>query len=371
MEAEQINDFQNLTMQEKLKLWRMKTGKIVKSPRSSTKDHRKSPVELSCDEGDRRKSFITTARGREISKRKSLWSVGTSSPSFGAFCDDERKVSRSPAGKSPSSFKMRLIEDQNLHPNTDSSTVIMQKTRPIFQSPGLRNQTELFKSPRSESPRAHTSTPLCDRDFSGYFTADESIRDTSGKLRFSGSSRGSINGDSRRTSRAFMETNSSFGNFRDDSNMKISALESSLDHALNQVAQLREELVIASRENMICAVRLHSLEEENKDLHTKVTSSLKEIQAQVFLNSVLEQKNDEINHHLSTDRLLRNEHIVNKTRKFTNELQRLTNEKTLYEQRANEMCTQMAEQMSLLQQTAMERIEVILSVTKSHKTVFF
>jgi hypothetical protein len=62
---------------------------------------------------------------------------------------------------------------------------------------------------------------------------------------------------------------------------------------------------------------------------------------------------------ISTDRIEQNEAISGKNRKHKAEVKRLTAERAAYEERANGMVKQMTEQMTMLQETAMERIQVV------------
>ena len=125
--------------------------------------------------------------------------------------------------------------------------------------------------------------------------------------------------------------------------------------------RLKTEVNNITKEKMILDVKVHSMEDQRNDFETKARAFYEEVQSQAFLNSVLEQKNDELQCQISSDRLDRNEHLQSKTKKLKAEIQRLTEEKKLYEERANEMCKEMSEQMSLLQSTAMARIESLES----------
>lgn len=83
-----------------------------------------------------------------------------------------------------------------------------------------------------------------------------------------------------------------------------------------------------------------------------------ELQAMTFLNSILEQRVNELEQTISQDRLDANESASNRGKKHKLELKRLALERSSYEDRANQMVTQMGEQMALLQTMAMGRIEV-------------
>jgi len=140
--------------------------------------------------------------------------------------------------------------------------------------------------------------------------------------------------------------------------MKISKLEKSIEYARSEIKQLNNDTSNLKREKIILEVKNHSLEEQKKDIEVRANAFYLEIERQSFLNSVLEQKINELSHQISMDRLNSNELLSSKRKKFREDLEKLTKEKIMYEERANAMCAQMTEQMALLQTTAMGRIEV-------------
>lgn len=95
------------------------------------------------------------------------------------------------------------------------------------------------------------------------------------------------------------------------------------------------------------------------DLEKRASYFHEELQAMTFLNSILEQRVAELEQTISQDRLETNETVSNRGKKHKLELKRLAQERSSYEERANQMVTQMGEQMALLQSMAMGRIEVI------------
>jgi predicted nuclease with TOPRIM domain len=84
-----------------------------------------------------------------------------------------------------------------------------------------------------------------------------------------------------------------------------------------------------------------------------------EVESLNFYNSILEQTIEQLNNQISNDRLNQNEQLASKAKKYKSEIKRLELEKASYEERAALMCTQMTSQMTLLQTTAMKRIEVV------------
>ena len=215
------------------------------------------------------------------------------------------------------------------------------------------------------------------RDSTGYYTANESIEDgqsisdeskefiafsnenTPTSLNYlsrrtsSGSSASDV--DSRRKSKSMSASKRS--SIDHGSSVKILQLENSLESAKAEINMLRSELNGITKEKMILDVKIHSMEDQRNDFEARARALYDEVQSQAFLNSVLEQKNDELQCQISSDRLERNEQLQSKTKKLKAEIQKLTEEKKNYEERANDMCKEMGEQMSLLQSTAMARIE--------------
>lgn len=84
-----------------------------------------------------------------------------------------------------------------------------------------------------------------------------------------------------------------------------------------------------------------------------------ELEAMIFLNSIQEQQINELVQKISKSRLDQNEDLVNRGKKHKHELKKIAKDRASYEERANEMISQMGEQMALLQSMAMSRIEVI------------
>ena len=73
---------------------------------------------------------------------------------------------------------------------------------------------------------------------------------------------------------------------------------------------------------------------------------------------------------ISSDRLNQNEQLASKTKKYKSEIKRMEIEKASYEERATSMCAQMTAQMTLLQTTAMKRIEVSYTMNTYHSNLF-
>lgn len=86
-----------------------------------------------------------------------------------------------------------------------------------------------------------------------------------------------------------------------------------------------------------------------------------DLHAMLFLNSVLEQKINELEQTISQDRLEQYENGANRGKRHKLELKRLALDRANYEERANQMIAEMGEQMALLQSMAMGRIEVYLA----------
>jgi hypothetical protein len=103
---------------------------------------------------------------------------------------------------------------------------------------------------------------------------------------------------------------------------------------------------------------------------TREISLQEDLQAMMFLNSVLEQKICELEHAMSQDRLEQSEHGASRGKKHKAELKRLAHERSDYEDRANQMISEMGEQMAMLQSTAMDRIEVSSSQTRAYDDLY-
>ena len=86
-----------------------------------------------------------------------------------------------------------------------------------------------------------------------------------------------------------------------------------------------------------------------------------------LLTGVQEQQIMELEDIISRERLELNENRSSLIRKHRMEMKKMTNERTSYEERANQMVAQMQEQMTLLQQMAMGRIEALESELMSER----
>ena len=374
------------------------------------------------DSSARRKSHITFSRGRDdcangrriskASKRQSMWGVlpmsplgmDTSSPASASTANNingvnsNRRVSSIDKNNtstdsledlqglaiSPQLKMSRLSSESN---DKDSSGKVekkrdsTEKKIPLELSPVINETSTSSKIVNSRTPvtstqRTPSSANQKSRDSSGYYTANESIEDGQSisdeskefiefsientptsfhclsRRASSGSNASDMNHNNTMSS-------SRRGSINDESSTKIVQLKNSLESATAEIEKLRSELNSITKEKMILDVKIHSVEDQRNDFEARAKVLYEEVQSQTFLNSVLEQKNEELQCQISSDRLDRNEQIQSKTKKFKAEIERLKEEKRLYEDRADEMCKEMGEQMSLLQNTAMARIEVL------------
>lgn len=396
-----VESFQTLTMAEKLQLWKLKSaGKLNSQPgqgvvpqqlaQSQTQKECRSPNNISNEiprrntlsssmltkkelgNEDRRKSFITTTRGREnqSSKRKSIWGTLPASPLVDSLQGKQLSpvlTKVSDVIKSPI-LRIQLVDDQNTDPNTVNIENAMRIDKSIDSlhhdifgfdmSP--TNKTFTRKTSSSIFVMSAKTTPaqLQNRDSTGYYTANESIDHSMCGFESSSEIRKVCNSRRSSTESFIMNQRDSLDKPSSAKSLKIIALENSLATALQELERLKYDFTSLSKEKMIQAVKIHSLEEQKKELETKVDYFSQDAQAAHFLNSVLEQKNNELSVFISTDRLNKNEQLASKTKKYKSQIEKLNNEKMMYEERANAMCLQMGEQMSLLQSTAMGRIEV-------------
>ena len=113
--------------------------------------------------------------------------------------------------------------------------------------------------------------------------------------------------------------------------------------------------------------RNQELEERVKVSERNATCWQEELQAMTFLNGVQEQQLLELEESVHRMRLDANEAISNRIRKHKTELKRLATDRANYEDQANQMIAQMGEQMGLLQQMAMSRIEELESDLMSER----
>lgn len=103
---------------------------------------------------------------------------------------------------------------------------------------------------------------------------------------------------------------------------------------------------------------IKALKNQNNEFSNRLMMSNEELSAYIFTNSIQEQRIDELENHLSTDKINHHESVNNKSRKYKQEIMKLKQEKLSYEESANTMINQMNEQMTKLQEMAMTRIEV-------------
>ena len=88
----------------------------------------------------------------------------------------------------------------------------------------------------------------------------------------------------------------------------------------------------------------------------KVESCWEEVQAQVFLNNIQQQKIDELEIKMSHDLMNRNEDGRERSRKHKTQLKQVMQEKAEFEDRANQMIEELTQQMNSIQSLAMQRI---------------
>lgn len=335
----------------------------------------------------RRRSFMPSGRGKDKdnnkSKRKTFWGQMPLSPLVSHIEEQISfiKSSQSPHTISPG-IKLRVTEDQNRNPNIclDNSTII--STCMPVASPS--NDLRVLMSPiKEETPKANsgnsrksirvTPTPYKTRESVSYYTAQgSSVRNTVAQDT-TNNSRNSVfclvSNESVLSNCSLSSRRKSSEHFTSSKLLKIEYLEQSLSKALHEIDQLQKQLLESKLENGEISAKYASLEENFLMSQKESVAFYKEIQAQQFLNGILEQKVEGLECQISSDRLNQNESMSNKTRKYKQEIERLTTERKLYEERANAMCQQMTEQMALLQSTAMMRIEVRSYLPKSYHII--
>lgn len=123
----------------------------------------------------------------------------------------------------------------------------------------------------------------------------------------------------------------------------IEALSNKVSELEGEIQENKSELANAKASETVALNRLNMATEEINSLN--------------FLNSIQQQKIEELEQEISKDRLEQNENMANKMKKHKQELKKIMQEKQEYEDRANVMIQQMTEQMTMLQTMAMSRIE--------------
>ncbi len=123
----------------------------------------------------------------------------------------------------------------------------------------------------------------------------------------------------------------------------IETLSNKVSELENELQQNKSDLANSKASETVALNRLHMATEEINSLN--------------FLNSIQQQKLDELEQYISKDRLDQNENMANKAKKHKQELKKIMQEKQEYEERANVMIQQMTEQMTMLQTMAMGRID--------------
>lgn len=98
---------------------------------------------------------------------------------------------------------------------------------------------------------------------------------------------------------------------------------------------------------------------ENENNHKMANE---EINSCNFMSSLLDQKVEELEQQLSSERMNHNETMNQKSRKHKNVIKKMNQDRNDYETRADSMIQQMNEQMLQLQNMAMGRIEVSIDI---------
>lgn len=154
----------------------------------------------------------------------------------------------------------------------------------------------------------------------------------------------------------------------DASNAEISRLSL----LLAEVSESNEQLQIRLEEKTIkldeALLNIKNLEISSGELSNKSKMAQEEIFAYMFENSVQAQKIEELEQAISKDRIETSEAIADKVRKHKDELRKLATERAEYENRANYMIREVNDQMAMLQQMAMQRIEELEKELMSETT---
>ena len=125
------------------------------------------------------------------------------------------------------------------------------------------------------------------------------------------------------------------------------------ERTIAQIQTLKEEL--KEKDDLIAQLR-----KELASANAAKTAAQEDSNATRFMSSLQEQRIEELELQLSRDRLDKNEELREKSRKHKQIIKKLTQDRSAYEERADQMIKQMNEQMGQLQHMAMARIEVLI-----------
>eukprot|EP01036_Dinobryon_divergens_P025197 gene25197-33723_t len=155
-------------------------------------------------------------------------------------------------------------------------------------------------------------------------------------------------------------------NVENKSSSTSTAVGLELQAALSEAESLGKD-VVALKSNLSkkelqlsqCTQMLKNSFLRQAEVEDRASMLLEELHVFKFLNSIQEQKINELEQTISTNRMEHNESMSSKTRKHKAIVKKLTFERSEHEARTNAMISQLNEQMSLLQKMAMERMEVL------------
>lgn len=141
----------------------------------------------------------------------------------------------------------------------------------------------------------------------------------------------------------------------------------------NELAQEIEKLRVQTSSQQIllnnAQKTIQELQDKQKENECARLMSLEDCQSKDFFISLQAQRIDELEKHLNVQKMDHHERLSKRSRKHSQAMKKLQQEKVQFEQQANEMMQQMTEQMNQLQSTAMLRIAV--SILSTQYVLFF
>jgi hypothetical protein len=139
--------------------------------------------------------------------------------------------------------------------------------------------------------------------------------------------------------------------------------DSNAERYRSEIASLKEQLCSKEVEAAALSTELQAEKVAHAATQETCRIAVEEANALRFFSSLQEQRIEELDQQVSSNRLERNEALSQKSRKHRAAVKKMNQDRAEYEARADSMIQQMTEQMALLQKMAMSRIEVVFFST--------
>ena len=125
-----------------------------------------------------------------------------------------------------------------------------------------------------------------------------------------------------------------------------------------ELVEYKQKVQVLTEKTQELVQKLERAETVIKEVTLRGKLAMEEVVSVQCLNDILEQKNLELDCQLSKERMLMNESSSEKARKHKQDMEKMRAEKADYEKRADDLVSQLNEQMTQLQTCAMDRIAV-------------